>query len=474
MVQTPTAQSPTIQPSYLADFRSLESTLAANGSQWFHPVREHALSRFLSLGFPTARRGNERWKYTSVSPIAEASFHYPIATSANGIHATDLQQALPWSDSWINLVFVNGHFSHLLSSAPMGSEGLEVATLAEAMKTHKDEIQKHLAHYARFENEPFTALNTAFLRDGAFIRVADGTTTKRTVHLIFVATDLDQPSVSYPRALVIAGKGSQLTLIESYVGLPKARSFTNSVTELVVGEGAQVDHYRLLRERPESLHVGTTWVYQERDSSFSSAFFALGGTALARNNIHVLLDGQGSSSLLKGLYVTRDRQHIDNFINIDHAKPHTSSRLYYKGILDGRAEAVFGGTVMVRKNAQKVDAKQSDKNLLLSNESEVNSKPALLIYNDDVKCGHGATAGHMDENSLFYLRSRGLDLKTAVTFLIHGFANEVIEAAQPEPLREYLDRWILGAIATEGLGDDFPLARALPTEAPRFQYGGKP
>ena len=234
-------------------------------------------------------------------------------------------------------------------------------------------------------------------------------------------------------------------MVETYVGPPGLEYFTNAVTEISVGDGAQVDHYRLLMESPQSFHVGTSRVRQGRDSAFNSGSFTM-GTALARNDFQVLLDGPGASSILNGLYLTADNQHLDNLISIDHAKPNTSSRLSYKGILDGKSKAVFGGQVLVRKDAQKADAQQSDKNLLLSDQAEVDSKPSLLIYADDVKCGHGATAGHVDEDSLFYLRSRGLDPETASRMLIHAFAREIIETVSLEPLREYLDRLFMLAI----------------------------
>ena len=253
---------------------------------------------------------------------------------------------------------------------------------------------------------------------------------------------------------MVAGRHSKLTVIESYVSLSNSQHFTNAVTEIALEDGASVEHYRLLMENPDSFHVGNTRVHQGQDSTFSSASFTR-GAAVARNDFQVLLDAPGSFCSLNGLYMTSGRQHIDNYINIDHAKPHTTSRLYYKGILDGSSKAVFGGTVLVRKDAQKADAQQSDKNLLLSDKAEVDSKPSLLIYADDVKCGHGATAGNIDEDTLFYMRSRGLDLDTASSLLIYGFASEIIEAVRLEPLHGYLDKLFLESL-------------------PNFRFGGTP
>jgi Fe-S cluster assembly protein SufD len=248
----------------------------------------------------------------------------------------------------------------------------------------------------------------------------------------------------------VVGRNVEVTVVESYVGRPGAQYFTNAVTEIVVGEGSNVEHYRLLLESPQAFHVGTSRVRQGQDSSFASASFTL-GTALARNDFQVLLDGPGGSCTLNGLYLTGDAQHVDNLISIDHAKPYTTSRLNYKGILDGKSKAVFGGQVLVRKDAQKVEAQQTDKNLLLSEQAEVDSKPSLLIYADDVKCGHGATAGHLDEDSLFYMRSRGLDAETAGRMLVHAFTREIIDAVKLEPLQRYLDRLFLDAIPAASL-----------------------
>jgi Fe-S cluster assembly protein SufD len=248
----------------------------------------------------------------------------------------------------------------------------------------------------------------------------------------------------------VAGRNTTLTVLESYVSLTDTRFLTDAVTEMVVGDGATVEHYRLLLESTEAFHVGVSRVYQGRDSTFNSGAFAK-GASLGRNDFQVLLDAPGASCTLNGLYLTIGTQHMDNFINIDHAKPHGTSRLFYKGILDGHSRAVFGGNVTVRKEAQKTDAQQTDKNLLLSEYAEVDSKPSLLIYADDVKCGHGATAGHLDEDALFYLRSRGLDVETASRMLIHAFASEIIDKVQLATVREHLNRLFMEAIPNASL-----------------------
>ena len=402
------------------------------------------------MGFPTARRGNEKWKYTNVAPIAKTLFTYSTGLNPDvEFGAADLRRVAPWEEDWASLVFVDGRFSEALSSAS-DTGAIQVSNLAQAVQSDGRVVEQHLAKHACFQDDGFTALNTAFLSDGAFVHVPDGCTTSPVVHLIFVTTNPDQPSVCYPRTLVVLGRDTSLTLVETYTSRSESQYFTNAVTEIDVGEGSKLDHYRLLLENAQAFHVGTTRVCQDRDSSFASTSFAT-GSALARNDLEVLLQAPGSSCTLNGLYLTSDKQHIDNLINIDHAKPNTTSRLYFKGILDGKSKAVFGGQVLVRKDAQKANAQQTDKNLLLSNQAEVDSKPSLLIYADDVKCGHGATAGHIDEDSLFYLRSRGLDQQTASRLLIHAFALEIIETVKLEALRSYLDQLFSKAIPATGL-----------------------
>ena len=444
-------QSPTKSTNYAAAFKAFRKSRGADGPAWLKNLGDRAWSSFSQLGFPTARRGNEKWKYTNVAPIANAGFEHSWDLNPDDDSATgNLQEIAPLEKEWANLVFVDGRFSNSLSAIPESANGARVTSLPDAVMRDGQVVQQHMADQASFEEDGFTALNTAFLSDGAFVHVPESCASGTPVHLVFVTTERTLPRVSYPRTLIVVDKNAELTVVETHVGPPGAQYFTNAVTEIAVGDGAQVDHYRLLMESPQAFHVGTSRVRLGQDSSFRSASFVM-GSVLARNDFQVLLDGDGASCILNGLYLTSDLQHVDNLINIDHAKPYTSSRLSYKGILDGKSKAVFGGQVLVRKDAQKVDAQQSDKNLILSDQAEVDSKPSLLIFADDVKCGHGATAGHVDEDSLFYLRSRGLTPETASQMLVHAFAREIIEAVSLEPLREYLDGLFMRAIAAKDL-----------------------
>jgi len=429
--------------TYLSDFRTFEDALPPGEPAWLRELRERAISRFAELGFPTARRGNEPWKYTNVAPIAEGRFAYSAAT-APAVTPDEIRSGTVWDEGWHSLVFVNGRYSPALSTAAPAS-GARVASLAEAVRADGPLVRRHLAQHAGFQDSGFTALNTAFLSDGAFVHLPEGVELKTPVHLVFVSTSDAGPSVSYPRTLVVAGANSKAAVIESYIGLGAARYLTNAVTEIALEDGAQVDHYKLMLEGEDAFHVAGTRVDQGRDSTYFSLSYSM-GALIGRNDLRVLLDGPGGSARLNGLYVTAGSQHLDNYINIDHAKPHCTSRLYYKGILDGESRAVFGGTVLVRPGAAKTDAYQEDKNLLLSEKAEVDSKPSLEIYADDVKCGHGATAGTVTEDAIFYMRSRGLDLEKASALLIQGFASEITDTVRIAPLRAYLERLTLAAL----------------------------
>lgn len=416
------------------------SSISASGPVWLRDLRRKAFDNFSRLGFPTARRGNEAWKYTNVAPVARAEFSVPLSTEAPSLEA--LREALPWVEDWNTLVFVNGRFSSELSTIH-DAGSVTVASLSALVESDGAVARQHLGSLASVEDDGFIALNTAFVGDGAVVHVPGGNRVDRPVHLAFVSTEEDS-FVAHPRVLVVAGAESEATVVESYASLGDNSYFTNAVAEIVVGEGARVEHHRLMDESDSSFHVGVARVSQKDGSSFSSRAFYK-GAGLGRHDLYVHI-GDGCETDLSGLYITSGSQHMDSFINIDHASPNSTSRLYYKGILSGRSRAVFGGTVFVREGADKTDSLQSDKNLLLSPDAEVDSKPALFIWADDVKCGHGATAGNVDENTVFYMRSRGVDLETASRLLIFGFASEIIDTVALPELHEYLERSFLDAI----------------------------
>ena len=423
---------------YTAGFEALRTAAAVPA--WLAGLRDQGWERFNSLGFPTARRGNEKWKYTNVRPVATARLEVPLGPDpGRGPAPEALKSAAPWDYSWVNLTFVDGVYSPALSTPRSPSNGASAANIGSALNSGDGPLHNHLGQCAPVEDDAFVALNTAFLRDGAVVQAPPNCDCPNVLNLVYVTTEGARPKAVFPRTLVVAGANSRLTVTESYVGAAPGGSLTDAVTEIILEEDAQVDHYRLLNEGPGGYHVGTTRVLQAADSSFASTVCSF-GMALGRHDLQVMLNGPGSSCDLKGLYLTSGSQHMDNFISIDHACPHTTSDLLYKGVLDGRSKAIFGGTVLVRKDSQKARARQTDRNLLLSRTAEADSKPSLLIYADDVQCGHGATAGHIDPEALFYLRSRGLGLDTARQLLVEAFAREILDSVNVETLQDFLDR----------------------------------
>lgn len=419
------------------------AAVRGTGPGWLDALRGRGFAAFSRLGFPTARRGNEAWKYTNVAPIARTPFAVPSADAAPDADA--VRAAIPWSDDWLTLVFVDGRFSPALSNL-RETDGVTVSSLPSAMDSNgdaSDVVRRRLGGLVSVEDDGFAALNTAFVADGAVVSVPPGARLDRPAHIAFVSTGAGD-FAAHPRVLIVAGAESEATVIESYVGLGDNAYLNNGVAEILVEEGARLDHYRLMDESDSAYHVGVARVHQMDGSAFASRAFYR-GVGLGRHDLYALI-GDGCETKLDGLYVTAGAQHVDNFINIDHAKPNSTSALYYKGILSGRSRAVFGGTVFVREGAVKTDATQSDKNLLLSPEAEVDSKPALFIWADDVKCGHGATAGNIDAETVFYMRSRGVDLETASRMLIFGFASEIIDAVEIPELRDRLERAFLDAV----------------------------
>ena len=416
----------THEDQYLSAFDAFEKNGAARDPAWLRTLRGAAITRFAELGFPMARRGNEEWKYTDIRPIAQTPFLHLPAPQRRGLSDQDLERINFWASRWSQLVFINGRYSAKSTAVSALPAGIIVTNLAQATTAQRALVEEQVAHHADYQANAFTALNTAFLHDGAFVYIPDGAVVEQPVHLLFVAASQEE-FAAHPRLLVVAGAESKVTVIETHIGLTGARYFTNTVTEIVVGEGASVEHCKLQRESPSAFHVGTTQVAQQRDSTFGSLSLDLGG-GLVRNNLRALLDGRGSRCTLNGLYLPTGGQHVDNQTFIDHAQPHATSRELYKGVVSGSSTAVFNGRVLVRPDAQGSDAQQTNKTLVLSGRAKVNSKPQLEIYADDVKCTHGSAVGQLEEEGLFYLKSRGIGDDAARTLLAHGFVAEVLGA----------------------------------------------
>ena len=441
------AMTQTLSPldTYRTDFLDLEGS-APGGSGWLADLRRRGLEAFADTGFPTASRGNEKWKYTSVTPISRAVLGYAFEPGLAG--AGEIRAAAPWDEGEARLVFVDGHYAEELSNPGSGA-GLRMDRLSAVASSNGAAAPHSLGSLASPADDAFVALNTAFLRDGVAVEAQPDAEAPTAVHLVYVSTDREKPFVTHPRTLVVAGRNSRLTVLESYVGIGSGSYLNNAVTEIVAEEGSSVEHYRYMAESANAFHVGSSFVRLERDSSFRSTSFAR-GARIARNGLSVVLEAPGASCVLKGLYYTTGSEHIDNHIDVDHAGPGASSDQYFKGILDGSSKAVFSGRVLVRPDAQKTFARQADKNVVLSDRARINTKPSLEIYADDVQCFHGATAGAVADDAIFYMRSRGVDEKTARALFVHGFASEIVDAIELPSLRGHLDRMLSGGFTGAG------------------------
>ena len=422
----------------LEDFRQIEPVLPGGQLSWLRARRAAALETFRATGFPTLR--HEDWKYTDARPIVQRRFR-PAGTSPVP-EAVDLE---PHTLEGHRLVFVDGRFLPALSTTARLPAGVVAMSLAEALTRLPEQIEPWLGRYGSPENNGFAALNAAFLRDGAFIRIARGTALDAPLHLLFLASGAAD-SLAYVRNLIVAEAASQASIIESYAGLTDATALTNSVTEIAIEPGAQVEHYRLGREGEAAYHIGSTHAHLARDSRYGSHSITFGGR-IVRHELYATLDGENAECMLNGLTVTRGRQHVDNHTRIDHRQPHTRSRELYKAVLDDQARAVFSGRIVVHPQAQHTDAEQANHNLLLSAGAEADSRPQLEIYADDVKCAHGATVGSLDENALFYLRSRGLDAAHARSLLVYAFASDVLARIRLASLRARLETLLAGRLA---------------------------
>jgi Fe-S cluster assembly protein SufD len=418
-----------------------------NGApRWLQDLRDRAASRFSALGFPTVR--DEEWRFTNVAPIAAAEFKTAGAGAATVTEA-ELSGYL-YSDAAVRIVIVNGHFNPALSRTPGLAAGVRAGSLAAAVTEHTEVVQRYLGQLAEFGNRAFTALNTALAADGAYVYIPDGVVVEQPIHVLFVTTASASagPTMSNARALIVAGERSQARIVETYVGPRGATYFTNAVTEVVAGEHSVIDHYKVQQESLDAYHVASMHVHAARSANFSSHSFSLGGK-LVRNDASTLLDGEGAECTLNGLYLADGERLVDNHTAIDHAKAHCPSHEIYKGILGGRARAIFNGKIIVRQDAQKTDAKQTNRALLLSDEATINTKPQLEIFADDVKCTHGAAIGQLDEDAIFYLRARGLTYFEARDMLIHAFAGDILDRVKIEPLRVALEAELYTQLAKD-------------------------
>ena len=426
-----------IKQYFINQFDEFEKSLNGEKTSDFHKTRKEAISKFAELTFPTQK--DEEWKYTNISPLQKHNFS-PVSNKEK-VSSETINKFLFDKLEHSLLVFVNGNFSPELSKLIDIPKGVVIGSLAEAMKNNNPIVKKHLGKYAENENYFFTTLSSAFTKDGAFIYVPDGKIVEDPIHVIFFTNSGNEKILIQPRNLFVAGKNSQVTIIEHYVSDEDSIYFTNAVTEIVADENAIVDHIKLQEESNKAFHIARMEVDQERSSNFSSHLISH-GAEISRNDFNARFNDEGSECMLNGLFMIGDEQLFDAHTMIDHAKPHCNSHEHYKGILQDKSRGVFNGKVMVRQDAQKTNAFQQNNTILLSNDAIMNTKPQLEIFADDVKCSHGATIGKLNDEAKFYLKSRGIGEDAATAILIHAFASDVITSIKIPALRDYLEEII--------------------------------
>jgi Fe-S cluster assembly protein SufD len=433
--------------THLSNYARFESEANGTGPAWLDRLRKAGIDRFDLVGFPATR--HEEWRHTNVAPIARTPFK--LADHDGGPAAQDTAEQFSFgADAAAEVVFVNGRFSQDLSRIDRLPRGVRVGSLANAIEADAAGVEPHLARHADVAGNPFVALNTGFLRDGAYVHLTRGAALERPIHLLFVSTPAAEPAVSHPRVLLLADDGAIGTVVESYVGAGRGAYWTNAVTEILAGADVNLDHCKLQQEGLDSFHVATMQVRLARGANFVSHSASV-GSKLTRNDLNVTMAGDGAYATLNGLVLIGGEQHVDNHTLLDHASPNCPSHELYKHVLDGKATGVFKGKILVRQPAQKTDSKQTSKSLLLSDDAVMNSQPALEIYADDVKCTHGSTIGPVDDDMVFYLRSRGVGLDAARHLLTYAFAADITRRIKVEPVRRRLEEYMA---AQHGLPQD--------------------
>jgi Fe-S cluster assembly protein SufD len=412
---------------------------------WLNQLKSAGMARFEQAGYP--HRKQEEWRFTNVDAIARTAFATP--EPSHNVRAIESAMRFGFGDEAVTeLVFINGHYTPQLSKLGHLPKGVVVKTLAESFDDI--DVQTHLSKYADIQINPFVALNTGSLRDGVYIYLPASAVVERPIHLLFVSIASEKPTVTHPRVLITAGENSQATIVETYAGESAGVYFTNAVTEIVQAPSSRIDHCKMQQELNSAYHLASMNVHLAQNASFVSHSINIGGQ-LTRNEIGVVLGGQHADATLNGLVMIDGNRHCDNHTLLDHAAPNCPSHELYKHVLAGQSTGVFKGKIKVRPDAQKTDSKQTSKVLLLSDEARMDSMPALEIYADDVKCTHGSTTGPVDEEQVFYLRSRGISLDAARHLMTYAFAADITRRIKVVPVRSRIENFMA---AQHGLPQD--------------------
>jgi Fe-S cluster assembly protein SufD len=427
---------------YLSLFEQMEKNLNGESESDIHRLRQTAISEFTQNGYPTTK--DEEWKYTDVRPISKINFAF---SEECNISTAELDQYKIAHLDVYRIVFVNGNLQPQLSDWDESNSQFTIARLQDYVKENNQSATEFIAQYTPKDMDSFTALNTAFINDGIVILAPKNTVVDKPVHVLHI-NEGNTNTISAPRNLFKVEQGAQIEIIETYTGKGSKEYFTNVVTEIGVEANAKLEHYKIQTESQQAYHIGSVYIQQQRDSQYIAHNFTFGGK-LVRNNYNAKLDGENINCVLNGLYLGSDKQHIDNHTAIDHAKPHCESDELYKGILNDHSNGVFNGKIFVRQDAQKTNAIQSNNTILLSDNANIDTKPQLEIFADDVRCTHGATVGQLDEEAYFYLRSRGIDKDQARQLLIFAFASDVIDRVALEPVRAQLAQLLAEKLHTD-------------------------
>jgi Fe-S cluster assembly protein SufD len=434
---TPNIEQNNFLQTVLQQFQAFEAGLNGQAVLPLHQLRRKALENLQEMGLPTTK--HEEWKYTNLKNLLAQSYQLQTQADAAITISNNKDKLLQLSDLQDNmLVFVNGVFAKELSNLSIASDKIIIETFADACKKHPELVAEYFNKLAANQTEALTALNTAFAKQGLFVYIKANTAVTQPIFVQYL-TDTSTANVwVQPRNLIVLEKNSQFTLIEKYRSTGENTGVNNVVTEIFVAPNARLDHYILQNDSPSVSHLQTTQAKQERDSQYHNTTVTLNGNVV-RNNLHIIIDGENSEAYMNGLYAPTGNTHIDNHTLADHRKPHAYSQELYKGILDGKATGVFNGKIYVRQDAQKTNAFQSNRNILLSPTASINTKPQLEIWADDVKCSHGCTTGALDEEPMFYLRSRGIPETEARALLLFAFAEDVLEKIKVDSLRTYIE-----------------------------------
>ena len=435
---------------YIESFKTYESKLNGDSKSFLHQLRKDALKQFRETNFPTLR--NEEWKYTDISSIVKLNFTPAINSTPERFTKEQINKFLFKDFDCHLLVFVNGIYSEELSLINNLPKGVVVGSLKKLAKENPSVIDSYIGKLSKIDNA-FNALNTAYAVDGLVIVVPDGKILEKPIQVLYLNSSSDETMLASPRNLIVVGKNSQASVIANYRGISEKAYLNNSVTEIFIDEDAIINLYKIQNESDEAYHIEKVQATQKKNSVLNHYNITFGG-AIVRNDINSVLDGENIETHYYGLYMINGKQHVDNHTFVDHAKPNCMSNELYKGILDDNARGVFNGKIIVRQDAQKTNAYQQNKTILLSKTATIDTKPQLEIFADDVKCSHGATVGHLDDVSEFYIRSRGVPQELAKSMLIRAFANDVIETIKIEPLKEQINHMIFEHLHKVEVGNE--------------------